>query len=208
MKQLFTLFILVLMTASLPNLLVAGDAGSRPSYLFRLDYHNGALNPWLFYEAPVTPTIGLLSVFQMSTRGYAQIDLGPCFHAGSFQLIPQIGAEFVETGSRGTRLGHVAPELYLLHFSPNFSFESWNLYFIKVDEEQISTIYYRDHFVCRLYKNIFVGPQAEGYVFPGRNPENYIGAHVDVDTGAGVVGCFYGWSDRVGLMRMTFSRIF
>jgi len=50
----------------LPVLPATGrDDGVRASCLFRLDYHYGEINPWLFYEKPLAKNVGLSAVFQM-----------------------------------------------------------------------------------------------------------------------------------------------
>ncbi len=180
-----------------------------PSYLFRLDYHYGEINPWLFYEKPLGKSVGLSAVFQMSTQGYAQIDIGPAFHIGNLALIPEFGIEFIESGDKGARIGHVSPEFFAFYNSPNWTFESQNLYFIKVEKDRITNYYYRHYLGHRLYKSSFLGPQVEGNVFLEAAPDHYFGGHLDIDVGVGLIGLFYGQNrDERGIFRMTFLRGF
>jgi len=195
----------------LPVLPATGrDDGVRASCLFRLDYHYGEINPWLFYERPLAKNVGLSAVFQMSSQGYAQVDLGPAFHIGNLALIPMAGVEFIEAGEKGARIGHVCPEFFAFYNSPNWTFESQNLYFVKVVDETWSNRYYYRHYLGhRLYGDSFIGPQVEGYIFPEDGPDHYFGAHLDVSAGVGLIGLFYGQNrDERGIFRLTFLRGF
>jgi len=185
------------------------DQGAQSTRLFRLDYHYGAINPWLFYEAPLSDNIGLLTVWQMSTQGFAQIDIGPAFHFNNLQLISQVGIDFFESSQHGARIGHLVPEFYAIYASPNLSFESWNLYFLKADEEQQTFFYYRDHLAVRAGSWLSIGPQAEGYIFPDAKPDHYFGGHLDIYLSAGTFSLFYGQNrDERGVFRMTFLKFF
>lgn len=182
----------------------------QPFYSLRVDYHYGHLNPWLFYEIPISRTAGWLSVFQMSSQGFAQMDFGPSFHLGKWQLIPQIGFEFSESQDTGARMSHLVYEAYALYFSGNFSFESWNLYFGKTVEDQPSFFYYRDFFLYRVLPKVSIGPQIEGYAASGMTTSKYLGGQISLDIGIGSMG-FYMGRDRKSehsVFRMTFVKSF
>ena len=209
-KQGFSiLVVLTLVMAFSTHRSFGKERGVQPASLFRLDYQYGALNPWLFYEVPLSANVGLLTVWQMSTQGFAQIDIGPVFHLGNWQLIPQVGIDFFESSQDGARIGHIVPEFYAIHTGAMVSFESWNLCFIKAHEEPSTFYYYRDHLLCRAGKWLALGPQIEGYLFPDAKPDHYFGGHVDIDAGAGTIGLFYGQNrDQRGVFRMTFLKFF
>lgn len=214
--QRFAVLIFLLLAGVLAPLRAA-EAPPSASLLFRLDYHYGALNPWLFYERPVAKNIGLSAVFQVSTPqgatpAYAQIDIGPNFHIGNFQLIPEVGLQFVQTAAHGARPGYISPEVFAFYNDPDWNFESQNIYFIKIAEaeEIYSTFYYYLYYLGhRLYKGSFLGPQFEGYLFPDLAPDHYFGAHLDLDLGGGLLQLVYAQNrDERGLFRMTFLRAF
>ena len=194
-------------------LLISGNQvqAQKPIYTLRLHYHYGSLNPWLFYEIPIQSNIGWLTVFQMSTLGFAQIDIGPNFHFGPLQLIPQVGFEISESYREGARLSHVVPEFYAIYYGERISFESWNLYFINAldEHEQVSFYYYRDFLLFRVLPKLFIGPQAEGYVYPEWN-KNYWGGQISLDIGIGTMALFMGRYEKYehNIFRMTFLKNF
>ncbi len=209
MKKWYALVaVLMLMVTAAPGFAAAAEPPAAPTCLLRVDYHYGTINPWLFYERPIAKNIGLSVVLQMSTQGFAQIDLGSAFHLGNLALIPEFGFEFIETGSGGARLGHVAPEFFATYNDPSWTFESQNLYFIKVTGETYPTsYYYRDYLGHRLYHDSFIGPQVEGTIYRDAAPDHYFGGHLDFSVGVGLLGLFYGQNrDDRGLFRMTFIR--
>ncbi|HPI73583.1 MAG TPA: hypothetical protein PK843_07660 [bacterium] len=182
----------------------------QPVYTLRVDYHYGSLNPWLFYEIPVSRTVGWLSVFQMSSQGFAQIDFGPDFHLGQWQLIPQIGFEFSESQDKGARMSHLVYEAYAIYCSGKLSFESWNLYFSKTAEEQTSFFYYRDFFQFPVLPKLSIGPQVEGYAGSGLTTSTYLGGQVSLDIGIGSMSFFGGRERKIkhSVFRMTFLKTF
>ncbi|HOT96205.1 MAG TPA: hypothetical protein PLG50_02560 [bacterium] len=207
-KEIALVAVMTLWMSAAGALRAAQNQPASPSCLLRVDYHYGEINPWLFYERPIAKDIGLSVVVQMSTQGFAQIDLGSAFHRGNLALIPEFGFEFIETGAKGARLGHVAPEFFATYNDPAWTFESQNLYFIKVADETYPTyFYYRDYLGHRLYRDSFIGPQVEGNIYRHAAPDHYFGGHLDVSIGVGLLGLFYGQNrDDRGLFRMTFIR--
>jgi hypothetical protein len=183
---------------------------AKPTYTVRVDYHNSSINPWLFYETPIANDVGLLSVFQMSTLGFAQIDIGPNFHFQQLQIIPQMGFEISESSARGARLSHLVYELYAIFYNKTISFESWNLYFNKTLDEQQSFFYYRDFILLRVLRSISIGPQVEGYSYAGGVKMNYPGGQVCLDTTLGSIGIFMGHDKKHNhnVFRMTFLKMF
>jgi len=182
----------------------------QPVYSLRVDYHYGSLNPWLFYEIPLSRTAGWLSVFQMSSQGFAQIDFGPSFHLGKWQFIPQIGFEFSESQDQGARLSHLVYETYALYYSGKFSFESWNLYFSETVKDQASFFYYRDFFLFRVFPKFSIGPQVEGTAASGMTTSKYLGGQVSLDIGIGSMSLFMGRDQKSehSVFRMTFLKTF
>lgn len=182
----------------------------KPTYTLRVDYHNSSINPWLFYETPLNKSVGMLWVFQMSSLGFAQIDVGPNFHFQQLQIIPQIGFEISESSSRGARLSHLVYELYAIYYNKTISFESWNLYFNKAFEEQESFYYYRDFILYRILNSLSIGPQVEGYSFAEGMTMNYLGGQICLDTGIGSIGLYTGHDKKHNhnVFRMTFQKIF
>jgi hypothetical protein len=209
MLQILRKILLVILLFICNTALISQEAAS-PVYSLRIDYHYGSVNPWLFYETPIGKNIGLQSVFQMSTLGFAQVDIGPNFHIKQLQLIPQIGFEFSESSDRGTRLSHFVSEFYAIYYDSKISFESWNLYFAKSVYDQLSFFYHRDFLLYRLFKGISVGPQVEGYAYSDHSSKTYLGGQLNVDIGIGSIGLFMG-QDRKNydnVFRMTFLRNF
>ncbi len=182
----------------------------QPVYSLRVDYHYGSLNPWLFYEIPISSTTGWLSVFQMSSQGFAQMDFGPSFHSGKWQLIPQIGFEFSESQEKGARMSHLVYEAYALYYSGKLSFESWNLYFSKTVEDRPSFFYYRDFLLYRVLPKMFIGPQVEGYAASRMTTSRYLGGQISLDIGIGSMGFFWGREQKNehSVFRMTFLKTF
>jgi hypothetical protein len=180
-----------------------------PTLMFRLDYHYGKINPWLFYEVPLSNSVGFLSVIQASDQGFAEVDLGPNFHLGNLQLITQVGAVFTESQNRGSQLGQIVPQLYVLYYGPQMAFESWNLYFNSLVDDQISMGYLRDHITFNVLRGIFIGPQFETTLIDGQEPDNYWGARFDFDVKVGSLGLFYGqnFDTNVNLLRLTFLKV-
>jgi hypothetical protein len=196
---------------ALAVLLACGQAWSqKPSYSLRLDYHYGSLNPWLFYEVPIDKNLGWLSVFQMSSLGFAQIDVGPNFHLGRLQLIPQVGFEFSETRHHSAEMSHVVPEFYAIYYGDKIAFESWNLYFVKTTENQVSYYYYRDFLLFRVAPRMFMGPQMEGYAYAGTRASKYLGGQINLDIGIGSIALYMGRDGQIenNIFRMTFVRNF
>lgn len=179
-------------------------------YSLRVDYHYGSLNPWLFYEIPISRTAGWLSVFQVSSQGFAQIDFGPSFHSGKWQFIPQIGFEFSESEDKGARLSHLVYEAYALYYSGKLSFESWNLYFSKSAKEQTSFFYYRDFILFRVFPKASIGPQVEGSAASGMTTSKYLGGQISLDIGIGSMSFFWGQErkSKHSVFRMTFLKTF
>jgi len=192
------------------NPLMAQDSPLKQQYTVRIDYQSGHLNPWLFYEVPLKKSIGFLSVFQTSTQGFAEIDLGPNFHFGQLQIITQVGFEIVETDDKGGELGHIVPQGYLIYYDKHWSFESWNLYFVKANSKNETYFYFRDFLLYSFIKKISIGPQIEGNVYLNRSSENFFGGHIDIDVGIGTIGLFYGSEDQThtNCFRMTFLKFF
>ena len=69
-KQGFSiLVVLTLVMAFSAHRSFGKERGVQPASLFRLDYQYGALNPWLFYEAPLSANIGLFYGQNRDQRG-------------------------------------------------------------------------------------------------------------------------------------------
>jgi hypothetical protein len=205
--RIFEILLLGMLLICVPTM-NAQVKSQTPGYSLRIDYHFGNINPWLFFETPIANSVGFLSVFQMSNQGFAEVDLGPCFHFNNLQVITQVGFEVVESSDKGAELGHVIPQFFILYTDKNVLFESWNLFFQKAADSQSSSIYLREHITFRIYKKLYFGPHFETTLIDKAKPANYFGPHLDADIGIGLVSFFYARNSDLddNLFRMTFAK--